>query len=547
MAGKRVRALVVGCAVLAAGVTSEAAHAAPNTNWGRQAQLVLPADAVADPVAELHSVSCASPGNCSAVGRYVDSADDQGLLATRSAGTWAAGVKAALPAGAAGAPDVVVHSVSCTSAGDCSAVGDYKDTGGRRQGLLLTQASGTWATGVKATLPAGTDATSEAVTAAVSCTSPGNCSAVGRYTDADGDTQGLLLTQSSGTWAPGVKLSLPANAFDDPEAGLPSVSCAAAGECTAVGQYNGGLGVRVTQTSGSWGAGVEVVPPTAGTGVLITSVSCPSVGGCSAVGRYQETPLPVVPLLLAQSSGTWAAPVKGTIPDAQLNPGAAMSSVSCASAGNCSAVGTYLHRSNAPQGVVFTQTAGTWAPGAPTTPPADAAVEPTQSLTAISCPAAGSCSAVGNYVFRSQALTQMAGVLAPAIALQEAANVSTPPVSVPTSVSCPASGECSAVGSYQDSAGQGQAMVVDATRIAATLSLTAPATGTAGSAVPGVLGCRGAVRRSRPERHRHLHGVRPAGVAAQRLRWRRDHGRRRRRVRHRVLQPASHVHAAHPG
>jgi hypothetical protein len=191
-----------------------------------------------------------------------------------------------------------------------------------------------------------------------------------------------------------------------------------------------------------------------------------------------------VPLLLAQSSGTWAAPVKGTIPNAQLNPSVAMSSVSCASAGNCSAVGTYLHLSNAPQGVVFTQTAGTWAPGVPTTPPPDAAVEPIQSLTAISCPAAGSCSAVGNYAFRSQALTQIAGVLAPAIALQEPANVFTPPVSVPASVSCPAIGECSAVGSYQDSLGSGQAMVVDATRVGATLSLTAPAAGTAGSAVP---------------------------------------------------------------
>ena len=485
MAGKRVRALLVGCAVWACAVTAVPAQAAPNTNWGRQARLVLPADAAADPVAELHSVSCASPGNCSAVGRYVDSADDQGLLATRSAGVWAAGVKAALPAGAAAAPDVDLHSVSCASAGNCSAVGDYKDAGGHRQALLLTQASGTWATGIKAALPADAGATSDADTAAVSCTSPGNCSAVGRYTDTDGDTQGLLLTQSSGTWATGVKLSLPANAFDDPEAALPSVSCAAAGECTAVGQYNGGLGVRVTQTSGTWGAGVEVVPPAAGNAVLITSVSCPSVGGCSAIGRYQEAPtFPLVPLLLAQSSGTWAAPVKGTIPDAQLNPSVAMSSVSCASAGNCSAVGTYLHRSNAPQGVVFTQTAGTWAAGVPTTPPADAAVEPIQSLPAISCAAAGSCSAVGNYMFRSQALTQMAGVLAPAIALQEPADVFTPAVSVPASVSCPAIGECSAAGSYQDSLGQGQAMVVDATRVAATLSLTAPAAGTAGSAVP---------------------------------------------------------------
>jgi hypothetical protein len=102
-------------------------------------------------------VSCASAGNCTAVGTYFDSSsgNSQGLLLTQTAGTWATGTEAPLPANAASTPAVKLLSVSCASAGNCTAVGTYIHSSGSRQGLLLTQTAGTWATGTQAALPTG--------------------------------------------------------------------------------------------------------------------------------------------------------------------------------------------------------------------------------------------------------------------------------------------------------------------------------------------------------------------------------------------------------
>lgn len=49
------------------------------------------------------------------------------------------GVEAPLPANAAADPSVSVNSVSCASAGNCTAVGNYADSSGNRQGLLVTR------------------------------------------------------------------------------------------------------------------------------------------------------------------------------------------------------------------------------------------------------------------------------------------------------------------------------------------------------------------------------------------------------------------------
>jgi hypothetical protein len=47
-----------------------------------------------------------------------------------------------MPGNAGPNPHADLTSVSCTSPGNCTAVGDYTDNSGHVQGLLLTQASG---------------------------------------------------------------------------------------------------------------------------------------------------------------------------------------------------------------------------------------------------------------------------------------------------------------------------------------------------------------------------------------------------------------------
>ena len=161
---------------------------APASGAGLRAS--LSANAAANQKVTLASVSCASAGDCSAVGSYIDSSGDtQGVSLTESSGAWAPGVQAILPADAASSPvqvqDVVLASVSCVSAGDCSAVGSYTDSSSRTQGVLLTESSGAWAPGVQATLPADASGTRVSL-ASVSCASAGDCSAVGSYTDNSG-------------------------------------------------------------------------------------------------------------------------------------------------------------------------------------------------------------------------------------------------------------------------------------------------------------------------------------------------------------------------
>ena len=174
------------------------------------------------------------------VGYYVDSAGHfQGLLLSESLGTWGTGVEAAPPANAGSDPTATLGSVSCASAGNCAAVGAYTDTSGHEQGLLLSESSGTWGTGVEAALPAnaGSNSQSGAFLGSVSCASAGNCAAVGYYFDSLVNRLGLLLDESSGTWGTGVEAAPPANAGSDPSVNLLSVSCASAGNCAAVGSY----------------------------------------------------------------------------------------------------------------------------------------------------------------------------------------------------------------------------------------------------------------------------------------------------------------------
>src|SRR5437764_917772 len=200
------RAFPLACGlVLTLAAQSPEAFAA---SWATGAEAILPANAGSDPHVFPYSLSCPSAGNCSAVGTYDDSSGHtQGLLLTETAGMWAAGVEAILPANAGSNPEVGL-SVSCTSAGNCSAVGEYDDSSGHPQGLLLSETAGTW-TASAAALPAALASYPLVFLRSVSCASAGNCGAVGTYSDSSGNTQGVLLTETAGTWATGVEASLP--------------------------------------------------------------------------------------------------------------------------------------------------------------------------------------------------------------------------------------------------------------------------------------------------------------------------------------------------
>jgi hypothetical protein len=430
--------LVGACLLLFTGV-SAATSASTSLAWGSGSTAVLPANAATgkQQIVSLNSVSCASAGNCSAVGGYVDSSGNtQGVLMTETAGIWASGVEATLPSDAAANPHVSLDLVSCASAGNCSAVGGYAEGSGNGQLLLLTEADGVWEAGVAAVLPANARAGGGGLDA-VSCASAGNCGAVGFYADSSKNLEPLVLSEEAGRWATGVQAKLPANAATSKQsAPLDSVSCASPGNCSAVGGYFDKSGnsqaLLLNEKAGRWRTGVEAKPP----------------ANAAATHKYAGETV----LLLA---------------------------VSCASAGNCSAVGSYCavsncnrfgkgSRSSGEQGLLLTEAAGRWTRGVEAKLPKNAIrTGPLQYLNSISCDSPGNCSAVGSYFGSRQKthlgsrqrthlvlLTEKAGRWARGVTGALPANAAPSAAQAElgvNSVSCSSAGNCTAAGTYSGS------------------------------------------------------------------------------------------------
>ena len=287
-----------------------------------------------------------------------------GARAAASGGTWGTAVEvpgtAALNRGGVAG----INSVSCASAGNCSAGGFYVDNSGNSQVFVVGETNGTW--GIAKEVP-GTAALNHKVAGltSVSCGSAGNCSAGGSYRDATLDhDQAYVVSEKNGTWGTAKQVPSTAALNTGGFAEMPSVSCASAGNCSAGGDYFDRTGFGhafvVSEKNGTWGTATKV-PGTAalGKGTGITSLSCASAGNCSAGGFYNDSSGFLQAFVVGETNGTWgtALEVPGT---AALNhENAEIPSVSCASAGNCSAGGFYTDSSGHRQAYVVSETNGT--------------------------------------------------------------------------------------------------------------------------------------------------------------------------------------------
>ena len=219
-------------------------------------------------------MSCASAGNCSAGGFYTSrSGTEQAFVVTEVRGAWrgAQEVAGALNPGGAGQ----VRSVSCKSAGNCSAGGNTTGRSGLFQAFVVNERNGTWGAARKIAIGGSAEVES------VSCASPGNCSAGGTSFGASG---AFVVNERNGAWGA-------ARVVAGGGAQLNSVSCASAGNCSAGGSTDSGQAFVVDERNGAWGA-AQVVPGTAalntGRNAEVDSVSCASAGRCSAGGDFTQ-------------------------------------------------------------------------------------------------------------------------------------------------------------------------------------------------------------------------------------------------------------------
>jgi hypothetical protein len=119
-----------------------------------------------------------------------------------------------------------------------------------------------WGYAKKVPVPAG----NSAFINALSCGGPGDCVAGGGYDDKANKAHAFLVEERNGVW----RAQQPVNGLPGPAtyvyAGVTSVSCASAGNCSAGGIYQAGYQMPnylneafvVDEVNGTWGQGQEL-------------------------------------------------------------------------------------------------------------------------------------------------------------------------------------------------------------------------------------------------------------------------------------------------
>jgi hypothetical protein len=249
-------------------------------------------------------------------------------------------------------------------------------------------------------------------------------------------------------------IAQPGNAGATPDSTLLGVACSERGYCSAGGSYTDKAGntqaMVVTESRGTWGRAIEVkLPHGAATdpSAEVNGVACTSRGNCVAVGSYQRPGFEESGFIVTQRRGTWTGAAAAPLPKGAS--GLWLNAISCPAAGSCTAVGFVLK--SAFVGLVLAQSHGRWTHERILGPPRGGGPE----LTGIGCTGPGDCVATGYYLptnlqtfSRPVAYVQSRGTWGHAIAVKSPKNASGD-LSGFLSSACVPGGSCLAAGWYE--------------------------------------------------------------------------------------------------
>lgn len=313
-------------------------------------------------------------------------------------------------------PAATAVAVSCWSPGNCVTVGNFVNADNRETAFTARSTNGVWAQAVPTEFPDGMQSDpGYSWLLDVDCTTPGDCTAVGRFTPAAGGQRAFAIELSDNAWADPIPVPLPEGSGNSE---FSAVSCAAAGNCSAVGNFWDPSGYRhgllATSTGGTWGEGSAAVfddgiePLDTFTNTMLLDIDCPTADSCTAVGQVGFDGLTAA-FTVSAVSGAWQHAQVATFDDSiarapEGNRNDRLAAVSCAAPGECTAAGRYADLSGEEPGLVgtvaftLTSTAGVWGDATPAIP-SDASVRWGHSgkFNSISCTAPGTCTAVGAY------------------------------------------------------------------------------------------------------------------------------------------------------
>ncbi len=368
------------------------------------------------------NLSCASPGNCTAVGEYTDDADlAQIYTTTETAGVWSTAtplpnynsINVSDTGGSASLSNLLsptTTQLSCSGPGTCTVAGSYSDVNGNTQFFTAIQSGGTFAnatplvddTGLPTDVPNGN-------AQSLWCDAGGNCVFSGELMTGSSLLAGVFATSSAGTWSTAAEFSTSATLSMGTVAIAARVACPKANSCVSAGMYytaQGNESVFVDQqTAGAWGIDTALpgVNSLNAQNFQVVGLSCPSLGNCGLVGVYSDETGNTNSFYDSEISGVWqsVAPVTGITvfnPTSLFGPGVGLdvAALSCPTAGNCVAVGDYQFSSFATAAFVLTDASGVWS-ATTSIGTLDSLNFGSDALSSLVCTAASKCVAGGTY------------------------------------------------------------------------------------------------------------------------------------------------------
>jgi hypothetical protein len=353
-----------------------------------------------------------------------------GLLAiTGAASAWAAAAAHGTAVAAAAAPwgqaievpglgvldkggNASARSVACGKSGVCAAGGDYQDQHKHLQGFVVLKRKGQWGKAIE--VPGlGTLNKGDVDLASMACGPAGRCSGGGTYTDGSGHTQGFVTNENNGTWSRAIEVPGLAALNLGGKAKVSQMTCTPGGNCAAGGMYTDGdghaQGFVASAQNGTWGQAIEVP----GLGALnvggsagVSTVSCATEGNCTAGGDYADGVVTDEAsnkqgFVAIEKNGHWgqATDVPGL--DA-LNGGgdADVLTASCPANGTCAIGGFYFDGDQSEQGFVADEKNGAFGQAieVPGLGPLNAGNDsPLAFVASIACATPANCTATGDY------------------------------------------------------------------------------------------------------------------------------------------------------
>ncbi len=414
------------------------------------------------------------------------------LLAVTTAGAATSGWTPAhfvhLPGLGIDLPQGYLPGLACPAAGDCVAVGSYEDGQFNVNGLVVSETGGVWRGGRTIVAPKGAASPPGLTPSAVTCAAVGNCAVVGSYDDAAGNVQAFVDQEVAGAWRTSVEVTLPPDALGPGQsAQLRAVVCPSVSGCVAVGSYtaaaNGAVkGLVVTQGARTWVAHAVAAPPGANVDPVLdlTAVTCASARDCVAAGTYVDAQNATHGLVVAASTTPTA-----TALDLPLNasefPSITVGALTCVANGACVLAGSYETAGGQLEGYVASSTGATWGRASELVMPAGARDNPRvffYGFADLACASAGNCTTGGQYIdasgdYQGFVVSEVAGAWRDATRLRLPAGAQQSGKNGGVvAVTCPAQGGCRVGAAYLDARGRYQALVESEVRNSWSAGLT---------------------------------------------------------------------------